>query len=346
MSLPDSAADWRRTWSTNEAFTIRPPMLTVAAHDALSPEARKAYDRQRIRFMGRYRRYRTRDYFTVRGALHAVMATSVPPGAIPASLTVTGPPITGLTHLSMHTAREAEHALALTDPDATTEGHARVFRVNVPIPATPRGVYLSVMHGLDAPFSSRITQAQARDRAIDLLTRAGTRLLLIDGIEMLWQPERKAHLASAAAYDDLARSTGVTLVYIGYDAAATALTNGQGSRKRARFNTTVTLANYQLDYPFDPFDVGEWRHLVTLLDEDVPLLRHAPGSLTRVADALGRRCQGNVHALIAWAVGAVVAAIMSGDEKITDERLDAFLSSEPDVRGEAEARDGVKRGMG
>ncbi len=106
-----------------------------------------------------------------------------------------------------------------------------------------------------------------------------------------------------------------TFVYAGIDIEHSNLLSGtRGQQIAGRF----TLI------PTNPFPYNEeWKGLVATLEGTLLLHRHRPGTLTRLNRYLHERTGGMIGALSHAIRGAAIDAVLTGEEAITQQSLDA-----------------------
>jgi len=152
------------------------------------------------------------------------------------------------------------------------------------------------------------------------MAKAGTRLVLVDGVHRL----NDAAAQTAAAFLTWLRDElGVTVVYCGVGAADTVyagLRAGHGADRRTNHNGPYPVITTG-PIPFTEHDHQIWLSVLRTLDDDLRLHRHEPGSLLELAPYLHQRSGGYITTLSYLICEAAQLAIENGEEAITRDLL-------------------------
>lgn len=234
---------------------------------------------------------------------------------------VEGPRGTGKTALLQAVGVHWERRLQdLYEPDEN-----RIPVIWLPVPALTR---TNTRHWL-AAFAQYLGQNRESGNlmasVIEAMRRARTQLVLIDGIERL--RTRADADASFEQLEEISEGTGATFVYCGRGAASIV-------DRVTRDNETPLDVERQEelrgDHPvlrldrvgFSDAELAKFGRILDGFDADLRLYRHEPGDLRKVAGYLHARSRGYMRALSQLICQGAQAAILSKQERITEELLE------------------------
>ncbi|SLJ75604.1 ATP/GTP-binding protein [Mycobacteroides abscessus subsp. abscessus] len=149
-----------------------------------------------------------------------------------------------------------------------------------------------------------------------VLTEARTELVIVDEIHNL-------NLASAAGEDMsdhlkyFSEHMPATFVYAGINVERSGLFTGVRGRQISGRSVLIKTGNF-------PFN-DEWKSLVASMESALRLYKHRDGTLTRNSKYLHQRTCGSISSLSHLIRVAAITAILSGDDAITREALDAAI---------------------
>lgn len=158
-----------------------------------------------------------------------------------------------------------------------------------------------------------------------VMRHAGTKLVLIDGIERL---QHGADVrASFAFLDHISDETGATFVYCGRNSRAIVdpMTRDEETRREENedpFGDHPVLQTSRLGY--DQAGKDRFRRIVDEFDKDLRLFHHQRGDLTELSPVLHLRSKGYLRALSQLVCQAAQQAMLTKEERITKELLDTL----------------------
>ncbi|MFE3370079.1 TniB family NTP-binding protein [Streptomyces sp. NPDC059173] len=300
---------WRR-------FTAAPPaapaLLSTEEYDLLEPLQRQLYDEERLDHHGRLRVVATS---TVRHTVtcgrrlvllnkHAISARR--------GLIVSGPASTGKTIAITQLGQAHELLDQARHPHATDR--IPVVYITVPPAATARMVAAEFARFLGLPVRRSSNITDIIEAVVGVCTDTRTGLILVDELHNISLASRSgAEVADTLKY--FSERIPATFVYAGIDIEHSNLLSGtRGQQIAGRF----TLV------PTNPFPYNEeWKGLVATLEGTLLLHRHRPGTLTHLNRYLHDRTGGMIGALSHAIRGAAIDAVLTGEEAITQQSLDA-----------------------
>ncbi|MFG2305276.1 ATP-binding protein [Actinacidiphila glaucinigra] len=157
---------------------------------------------------------------------------------------------------------------------------------------------------------------------IHTMRNARTLLVVVDSIERL---RTRTEIEQAFQYlDVISEETGATFVYCGRNAhpivdPQTRDNDTPLEQDETPWGDSVVLRTSRIGYSDE--EMASFVSIVDLFDADLRLFRHERGDLTALAPYLHRRSRGYMRTLSHLICQAAQGAIVSGEERITEELL-------------------------
>jgi len=310
--------DTRRTWQAFAASRPEPPNWADCA-----PRGTKVTDHDpRLLFHGQMRYVRTPAYNTVLLMAHDQMRANRTRARSRAGIIIHGPRNTGKTvllqSLGLYYERKIQRLYA------KDENRTPVIALSVPAPMHGgmrnwAGAFAKFL-GLERDGGSDPTRAVCH-----VMRASGTLLVLIDGIERL--RGRDDARQTFAFLDYISEQTGATFVYCGRGARAivgprTADTQTALLVNEEPWGDHAVLRTSRID--FSDQGKGTFATIVDGFDKDLRLFEHQRKDLTALSPYLHKRSKGYLRALSQLVCQGAQKAIITGEERITEELLDSL----------------------
>jgi replication-associated recombination protein RarA len=196
-----------------------------------------------------------------------------------------------------------------------------VVKIEIPTPVTSSGIYKAILRQLNVPFPRSGDVETLQRLCLDTLVKVQTKVLLLDEIHHLLNVPASAQRQALAQLKHISNVLEISLVAAGTEDAWFAL------------KTDAQLASR-----FEPFPLPLWsegKELLQLLTSFVALIPlRKPSMLASMA--IGQevldRTDGTIGEITKLIQAAAVAAIKSGEERITLETLRATKYISPDEK--------------
>lgn len=303
------------------ALPAAPPAITFAEYTALTASERSLYDEARDDYLRLTLRVPTPEQDLSTRILAKHIVSNPRRKNSRRGLMVSAPMFYGKTELALLLARSVEHDHARKFPGYADEGEVPVVWAEVTENATGKTLLSQVVRFLAPTVAppTRINTDDLRSKAVELLHRHRTKLLIIDEAHNLGGSEPSSVIKA------LQNESSTTVALVGIDlAGGKAFGSGTGLQ--------VTMRCDQIELRSVDIRTEEglslWRRWVAIFDRNLPLCEHNPGTLTRNAAALHAAANGRLSVL-AMIVERLVASILDDpertSEKVTRERLFAVL---------------------
>ncbi|MFF4802243.1 Mu transposase C-terminal domain-containing protein [Streptomyces sp. NPDC001351] len=224
-------------------------------------------------------------------------------------LLITGPPGSGKTTALQELGRRFELADRSRHPDHFLRVPAVYLRIQ-PSDST-RTVFLKLAELLPIPRLPKKTSTTSISESVrNALLSSGTSVVLVDDA-FTARPSSPRRTAPVDQLRSLADEVPATFVYAGVEE--------QGNSPSSAFRTSQGRLTHLRAAPV-PFGTG-WVQMVETLDQALQLRHHQPGSLVRLAQELHAITGGWPGALAHLVRSAAIDAILTGNEKITEQNL-------------------------
>ncbi|MFE0630862.1 ATP-binding protein [Streptomyces sp. NPDC058864] len=313
--------EWRDTLSNWRASVNRfpdPPNLA----DCAPLNIELAADDPRFLFHGRMRPVRTPAINAALKVVKIQLQANAQRDTGRIGVVIEGPRGTGKTTLMQYIGWHHEIRLnQLYEPDEN-----RIPVIALSVPAQGRGgarnwaAAFAYFLGLERDGGADPTRSICH-----VMRHSGTKLVLIDGIDRL-QPGADVQ-QSFAFLEHISDETGATFVYC-----------GRGSRSivdpmlRDRETKLEDNEDPWGDHPvlvtsrlgYDQTGKDRFRRIVNEFEKDLRLFHHEPGDLTKLAPILHLRSKGYLRALSQLISQAAQQAMLTKQERITEELLDTL----------------------
>lgn len=190
-----------------------------------------------------------------------------------------------------------------------------VVSVQMPAAPTDRLFYMTLLRAIGAVFSPRISTAEAMIMALQLYANIGVRVVVFDEIHNLLCGTFRDQRRIPTQLRYLSNELRVSVVCLGIETARDAIS---GDPQLARRFSLVELPAWDVD--------ADFRALVATLLRHLPL--RGPSVLgTDALQTVIRSTRGNTARVFQLFSDLAVAAIYSGQERITAEAIDAWRPS-------------------
>lgn len=307
-----TVAGWRRFVAEVPAA---PQLLAPSAWSGLDPDARAAYDEDRLDHHSRLLIVQTptiRDVVNTGRRLTLLNRTAHYGRS---GLIVSGPARTGKTTAITQLGKTIEVIHHRRHPRSS--GDIPVIYITVPPAATPRMIAMEFARffGLPVPRRANITDILEPVCGVCLDTRVT--LVAVDELHNLNTTTRAGGEASDTL-KYLSERIPATFVYAGINLQRTGLLSGtRGEQIAGRFGMVATGA-------FRPD--RQWTSLIAALESGLRLHHHRPATLTGLDGYLHHRTKGMIGSLLWLIRTAAINAILDGTEKITKAALDTVAA--------------------
>lgn len=348
----DEWAQWRAERA--DPASLRPPLLTVEEYKALADEDRDDYDEARKIACSNLPMKDTpmnREVGLAFQLLAARNAYDGKPGVRMGMFLSGSSGGLGKSTLARELAARFEESLrarpeVFNPPDSNRDLWIPVVYVGLPTNVTVKGLCRTLLHFYGEAMPKAATETELASAVRELVHDCGTQLVVIDDITRL-RMERESHQDAADAIRELQESAA-TIVGVGIDIASSGLLFERGRKgSRAANLKTQTRRRFKLKH-LRPFDYGSdeaaaaWGAHLAAVEEDVLLLHAQPGDLVDLAEYLYDRTQGFLGSLNELLGEACLLAIITGQERLTEELLDQVeLDEAADNDDEDEPTDAV-----
>nr|WP_221195324.1 TniB family NTP-binding protein [Hoyosella altamirensis] len=286
-------------------------MLEPRIYDGLDDLDREKYDERRIAYHSELVIIETS---TVREIIHQgrlLMLLNQRDISARRSLIVDGPWASGKSTTIKLLGRIHEQRVRRRHP---SQDRIPVVYITTPPKGSPRKLATEFAHFLGLPYRPRSNTTDIADAVCHVLTQARTDLVIVDEIHNL-------NLATSAGEDMsdhlkyFTEHMPATFVYAGINVERSGLFTGVRGKQISARSVLVRTG---------PFPYGdEWRALVASLEQALRLFGHRHGTLTRNAKYLHQRTGGSISSLSQLIRTAAISAILTGDEAVTRDLLDA-----------------------
>lgn len=229
----------------------------------------------------------------------------------------------GKTTTAKMVMRRVYHKYSSAYPGMRRENRIPIVYVEVPPGASGKALLRRFAAFLQLPVPHQETAESTMRRVVNLLDRAGTRLVVVDELHNL----KLRNAGSGEAVDflkSLSNQLHATFVYVGIDLNDSELFSGpRGRQITGRFISAPLL-------PFTwstPEDKDLWRGVVEDFEENLCLVNHKPGDLGALDEYLHDRTGGSIGSLGRLLTGTAAWLIYRGCSA-EEERLSRALLDE------------------
>lgn len=293
-----------------------PPRLTREEYLALDTEARYAHDSARLGWFGAGFLLTTGDTIDLLRSVKGYLRTTNPYAVGERNVVLDGPANVGKTTMLLRLAAAIEGNEVRMNPTYRGQGRVPVVYIEVAPKATPKAMAAAILDFFGIPVGERRTQRELVNNAVEAMVAKGTRLLIVDELQML----RLEGSQGDDAMDTLKaiiNSAGVVTVLSGID-----LTSKMASRAAEQIMGRGEVRHLRpFSYASDA-DRQRWAGLVTSFTREMRLLDGQPDALVKFADPLHALTQGRIGNLRRVLSRAMSIAV---DEKPTPEAPEVIL---------------------
>lgn len=207
-------------------------------------------------------------------------------------------------------------------PEMDRENRIPIVYVEVPPGASAKALARRFADFLQLPVPNQETSGSTMQRVVNLLDRAGTRLVIVDELHNL-----KLRTSGAGEAVDFLKSLSnqlhATFIYAGIELNDSELFAGaRGQQITGRFTSAPLRA---FTWSTDE-DRNLWREVVEAFEADLCLANHKPGDLGPLTGYLHERTGGSIGSLGRLLTGTASWLIYRGclpeDERLTKELLE------------------------
>lgn len=291
----------------------KPERLSTAEYQALSPEAREAYDELRRKYIMRFGALATPDLSRIHHQIWKQLMSNlylrndkVKVGAV-----IDGYAGLGKSTIAKTFARKFEKWVITKTTFATPAARNAfipVVHVTLKGLTTARGLAESICKFLGITVRGRYTEQQLVDAICEAVRRHTVLLFVIDDIHFL-DPRQKQNGNIGNHLKALMSLTGITFLYVGIDCEKLGIFRDQANNNMLA-SQTASRFTHQVVKPYTRADEG-WRQLICSIEVHLVLLEHEQGSLERLDRILFSQTKGNIGSLMNliqkaafWAIGA------------------------------------------
>lgn len=266
----------------------RPVALDRTAYARLSPRRRAIYDAERVAWLRAGFRLETPTVVRLgRDVRRRLIGFEA--GRRGSDLIILdGPANSGKTSALLAVGKQVEQRVARLYPDYREAGVVPVVHIDMSPKATPRAVAADIVEFFEHPVSG--TGESLMSKAIELLNRHNTRLLVVDEFQMLnWQGASGDHAINALK--SILNHSNVLPVIGGIDLPL--LLKSAAASQLANRGTVHTA------YTFNKATDEDWGLLHGFLTNMAPqmLLLDGPPSLTNFADLILGKTGGSIGSI-------------------------------------------------
>ncbi|BAJ25866.1 MULTISPECIES: AAA family ATPase [Kitasatospora] len=232
--------------------------------------------------------------------------------------------------------------------------HALVDELYGPDPDRHPVVYINVPHDRSddlhwsLPFADFLGIEHSRSpetmnhRPVDMtepivrvMQRAGTRLVVVDGVEYIRSSERQTAFDYLLRLQD--RLPRVTFLFCGIGAREI-IRAGYGDHRSQAPAAGTHAPRPHIAFPtlwvrpvpYTDAEPEQWHRVLGKVEENLRLYKHKPGTLRDLAAYLHGRTDGSMHVLDQLICQAAQASILEGTEEIDKDLLDSVLTGYDD----------------
>jgi cytidylate kinase len=265
-----------------------PQRMTRSEYAALSEPERARYDEARLQWFGAGFLLRTPDTIDLLRSVKGYLRTTHDYAVGERSVVLDGPANTGKTTMLLRLAREIEMAEARMNPAYRDHGTVPVVYIEVAPKATPKMMAAAILDFFGTPVGERRTQRELVNNAVNVMLARGTRLLIVDELQML----RMSGSHGDDAIDTLKsiiNNAGVVTVLSGIDV----------TRKLASQAAEQIMGRAEIK-ALRPFSYASdahrsrWANLLLRFSEEMRLVDGDPEHLLQYADPLHALSQGRI----------------------------------------------------
>jgi hypothetical protein len=324
--------DWAKV--VQAAPRVQPQRLSVRQVQALSPSAKRTYDKLRRDWHANIGVLRTPQLLGLHENLWDIMDSNVHDGnRTKGAIAVEGAAGLGKSTAVEQFAKEFHLREIANNGVRTQDGHERwpVCRVTLSGHPTMRDLNVSLLHWFAHPGIRKGSAADFARRALDTFLDCEVRLLIVDDIHFLqWKAADGVKVSNHLKF--IANEFPVTLLLVGVDLSETGLfSEGRSARDAFLAQTARRTTRFTLER----FDVAsaegrrQWRSVLRAIEDRLVLGRHEKGLLTdRLSDYLFVRSSGHMASLMTLINRAASRAIRTGVESLTEELLEEIRIDE------------------
>ncbi|WP_427007561.1 TniB family NTP-binding protein [Pseudarthrobacter sp. H2] len=299
---PTTTLQGWRSFVTSVAPTIELPDPAELA--AMVASEREHYDEQRISYHSELVIVETSTVRQITNQGRLLMMLNQREISARRGMVVSGPWASGKTTAIKLLGKTHELLIKRKYPD---QDRIPVVYITTPPKGSPRKLASEFANFLGLPQRPRQNVTDIADAVCQVLTNAGTDLVIVDEIHNL-------NLATSAGEDMsdhlkyFTEHMPATFVYAGINVENSGLFTGLRGRQISARSVLMTTGPFPL--------TEEWDALVATLENGLRLHDHAPNTLTVQAQYLHHRTGGSISSLSHLIRQAAIMAILTGTEKI------------------------------
>ncbi|GAA1496052.1 TniB family NTP-binding protein [Paeniglutamicibacter kerguelensis] len=219
-----------------------------------------------------------------------------------------------------------QHYLALYErhnPGAISGGAVPAMYISIPATRTIKGTLQRMCRYLAIPFKKSDTETDLSAMLLENLARLGTKLIVLDEVQMLKGAE-SVYRPAVNNLKDLTNYFRGTIVYSGLNLTESGLLYGDAGLQLGSRVFTVKVTN--LAGRLTDTSVDEWIHIVSCFARELPLFANESDSLIQHARWLHSFTGGNIGTLKAVLFDSCASLILA--DKPTQETVTIELLQE------------------
>ncbi len=328
MPTPTTKEEWQEFCAYEPTPDIHRPNLTIDEINTLTPSERKAYNERRIDYINEERVFPTSDLNRILGLSRKLMrAARVPKFVTRKGIRVSGDPRAGKSTCVMAAGKKLDAELRRMNRRENDTSYLPVVYTTIAAASTTNKLWVRLA---DVVGARELRGSNADERLTDLarlLKELGTKFVILDEVQRL----DTDHRAGAEVADNIkvfAETLDATMIFAGISLTTAPLFTGKHGEQWRRRTQPVNLRNY---IKSNEVDMLEFTQLVAAFERLLPLPRHKPGSLERLADYLFERTNGSIASLSDLITEAAADAIDEGAEAITLDLLASVSVGDEDM---------------
>lgn len=285
---------------------ITPPeVLTDDQYANLGTAARHRYDRARVLFLSGGIVIETPTLAQAKKVLMDCFNDNIGRNSGHTGLMLNGDSTLGKTTTAKALMQYVYSAYKRQNPGFDPNETVPVVYIEVPAGSTGKLLVKTFANFFGMTVRSGESMASIRTRLTDLITAAGTQLIVVDELQNL-ASKTAGNGESVDLLKSLHNDLPCTFVYAGIDLTSGTLLGGpRGGQLAARFDI-LPMTRFNLSKPEDR---KMWRKLISAFEKKLPLRHHEIGSLVDMRDYLFERTNGSIGSLARLITGSAIETI-------------------------------------
>lgn len=309
-------------------------MLPREDYDALDASGRKEFDRDRGRFMAGGMTIQTQAITDL--IARFTKADMMNDGALVGrrGVMVSAPPSTGKSTACVSL---IEYYLAQYDrehPGALADGAVPAIYASIPPTRTVKGTLQRISRFLGLPFKPSDTEADLAAMLEAVLPLVGTKLIVLDEVQML-KAEESTSRPAVNNLKDLTNYFQGTIVYSGVSLTDCGFMFGDAGLQLGRRVFAVSVPDFTTELTAEK--AAEWAKTVESFARALPLYATDPPSLRAESEWLHSFTGGTIGTLKAVLFDAAITLIQRGDPDHETITREALASAQRDYAAESGA---------